>query len=279
MTTSKQVRRPGRIDLFEPTPAPAPAPPRLAIGTAEHQTPTPAELALARHDLLCEDGIAQIVHDMKNPLTTIALESTLIEYRLAAGDYINTAHVVRRINHNVLYLDRMIQDLLDVTSIRSGRFALSCRLTELAALIESVADRAVPSRDQSRVFIECPEHVHAVIDDLRIERVLSNLLDNALKYTPSSSGIVVRLTRVGDRARICVTDAGPGMSADELHHVFEPYQRASTSYGRSGSGLGLFVAKQIVEAHGGTIGVESVRDIGTRFVVTVPATMRSPHEA
>jgi signal transduction histidine kinase len=100
--------------------------------------------------------------------------------------------------------------------------------------------------------------------------VITNLLDNALRYTPSTGGIVVRLSKDLAGAHISICDAGPGLSPEEIAVVFEPYRRAASSLGRAGSGLGLYVSKQIVEAHGGRIGVESVRGMGARFFFALP---------
>ena len=109
-----------------------------------------------------------------------------------------------------------------------------------------------------------------MVDELRIERVIANLLDNALKYTPASASIVVRLSGDRETAHVSICDAGPGLSSAEIGFVFEPYRRALSSAGQSGSGLGLYVSKQIVEAHGGYIGVDSARGAGARFYILAP---------
>lgn len=235
------------------------------------QEPQFSPLASARPlDPLCEDGVAHVVHDMKSPLTTIALETALLDHRLANGDRAGVSVSLGRISDNVMYLDRMVHDLLDVASITNGKLALMITHCELHTLIENVVERMVPTRDQHRVFVEMTERVVVLADDLRIERVLSNLIDNALKYTPPSSGVVIRMLRAGNEARISVTDAGPGMSPSELANIFDPFTRAESSHGRTGSGLGLYVSKKIVEAHGGQIGIESVRGVGSRFFFSLP---------
>jgi signal transduction histidine kinase len=110
------------------------------------------------------------------------------------------------------------------------------------------------------------------IDDLRIQRVVTNLLGNALKFAPRHTHVVVRLEACVDGgARISVIDAGPGMAAAETAYVFERYRRTKSASHFEGSGLGLFVAKQIVEAHGGMIGVDSVPGTGSRFYFELPA--------
>jgi signal transduction histidine kinase len=222
-------------------------------------------------DPLCEDGVAQVVHDMKSPLTTISLETSLLDHRLAAGESMAASDSLARIHHNVLYLDRMVQDLLDVATIKHGSLTLSAQHCELRSLISGVIERAVPTHQQFRVFLEAPEPVYVMADDLRLERVISNLIDNALKYTPASSGVAVRMIRAGVETIVSVTDAGPGIPEAQLATVFEPFTRTETSRGRPGTGLGLYVSKKIIEAHGGRIGVDSVCGFGSRFFFTLPA--------
>jgi signal transduction histidine kinase len=118
--------------------------------------------------------------------------------------------------------------------------------------------------------LDAPLGIDVMLDELRIERVVANLLDNALKYTPVDAPISVSARREGDAATISVADSGPGLTAAEIANLFEPYRRGGAARGRSGTGLGLYVSKQIVEAHGGRIGVESVTGVGARFFFALP---------
>jgi signal transduction histidine kinase len=172
-----------------------------------------------------------------------------------------------------MFLDRLIYDLMDACTLANGEFNLRRTRFDLRQMIEAVVDRIVPWPDRHRVFADVDEHIHILGDELRIERVIGNLLDNALKYSPSSAAIVVSLQRdVHRMARVTVTDGGPGMSPGELAFIFEPYRRASTSAGRHGSGLGLYVSKRIIEAHGGRIEVESIPGKGSQFSFLLPTT-------
>jgi two-component system sensor histidine kinase BaeS len=127
----------------------------------------------------------------------------------------------------------------------------------------------VPTRDRARVFLDAEHRLTLDIDDLRIERVVANLLQNALKYSPRGSGVVVRL-ELEARARISVVDAGPGMTEEEMKLAFTKYWRTPDAVIHEGSGLGLYVARRIVEAHGGTIGVESMCNRGSSFFFELP---------
>lgn len=211
--------------------------------------------------------IVQIVHDFKNPLATIALEMCILEDRLLQAEL---RGAVTRVAQNVAYLDRMVQDLLDAGSMQVDRFTLHCHRIEMRALIEHVIERATATRDRSRVCLDAPAPVFLAVDELRIERVISNLLANALKYSPSTSDVIIRLEARQSVVRVSVIDAGPGIAPDETPQLFGRYQRATTANGHEGTGLGLYVSKRIVEAHGGRIGVDTRHGAGSCFYFELP---------
>jgi signal transduction histidine kinase len=239
------------------------APLRTAAGTGAMERLSRPQSELGHTD------VARVVHDFKGPLATIGLEAEWIDECLAQTDTISARRSLERIRRNVTFLDRMVMELLDLCSIEAGRFVLRCVPTELRALVEHVVDRVVPSRDRARVFLEAAERVTMNIDDLRIERVVANLLHNALRYAPRASGIIVRLEGEPTLTRISVTDAGNALSADELAHIFDERARRSAR-ANEGTGLGLYLSKQIIEAHRGTIGAHSIRGVGTRFFIELP---------
>lgn len=218
------------------------------------------------------EDVAEIVHDLKNPLSTIALEARLLDDKLAHGYPSDTRDALARINRNIEFLDQMVRGLLDLCAFDAGRLELHRRPTELRMLLERIIDRVVPTRDRGRVSLDAAEPLTTSIDDLRIERVVANLLQNALKYGPKITGIVVGLAAMNDAIRVSVTDAGPGMTPAETGYVFDKFRRASTAGSREGSGLGLYVSRKIVEAHGGRIGVTSVQGAGSQFFFELPVT-------
>lgn len=220
---------------------------------------------------LREDEVSQIVHDLRDPLATIALEAYVLDRKLAQGDHSDGRHAVARIIRNVEFLDRIVQDLLDSCAVGDGGLQICRRPTELRALIERVIDRIVSTREGGRVLFEAPFPVTMSVDELRIERVIANLIGNALKYTPKDGRIVVRLEVGALAARISVTDTGPGLGPADQARVFDKYRRCASAGGRQGSGLGLYVSKAIVEAHGGTIGVQSTEGEGSQFYFDLPA--------
>jgi signal transduction histidine kinase len=251
---------------------------KLSIADEPIQAPrTPSGLASVRRSsdgargALRDEDIAEIVHDLKSPLSTIALESELLEVGLGdvAPDSVRGA--VNRITLNVRFLDRMIHDLLDFCSIDAGQFMLQRGQVELQSLIEQVIDRMVASRDRARIRFQSVERIVVDIDDLRIERVIANLIQNAFKYTPACSSVVVTLDRRPQWACVSVIDAGPGVAMSDRMEIFDKYRRVHGERVRDGSGLGLYVSKRIIEAHGGHIGVKSAGN-GACFFFELPLT-------
>jgi K+-sensing histidine kinase KdpD len=232
----------------------------LAVGTRD--------MAL-RHDLPHSE-VARIVHDFKTPLATILLETELLEAKLAAASPIDARRAIDRIARNTEYLGRMVMDLLDLCNFEAGHLELRRDPTDLRTLLEHVIERVVSTHDTGRVKLEIGASATVVLDDLRIERVVANLLENALKYAPKGSPIAVRLDVTPDSTEVSVIDIGRALSACEMENVFDEYRRGGQAKGHEGSGLGLYVSKRIVEAHGGTIGVESMHGVGTRFFFALP---------
>jgi signal transduction histidine kinase len=243
-----------------------PMPRRFARGTLELERVEPGPTVVEVERML-EAEVAEIVHDLKNPLSSITLEAVMLEDKLVRGDRTGGMRSIARIKDNVAYLDRLTLDLLDVCALATGHFQLYREVTDLRALLADVCRRATPGR----VKLDASQSMRVMMDPLRIERVIANLIDNALKYAPGSASIAVRLTGHGGRARVSVIDTGPGIAASELEHIFERYRRATSAGRKSGQGLGLYVCKRIIEAHGGQIGAESSKGVGSHFFFELPA--------
>ncbi len=212
-------------------------------------------------------ALAQLVHDFKGPLSLAALDTQLLLAQLDDGHHVEMVQAIKRVLLNLDYVERMVHDLIDTSAIDGDRFELRRRPTELRELLENVIAR-VPHRE--RIVLEARECVSLELDALRLERVIANLVQNALVYSARDSQVLVRLEVSRELARVSVCDHGPGIARGELAHVFEPFRRAATSYMHDGSGLGLYVSKQIVEAHGGRIGVQSTVGVGSIFYLELP---------
>jgi len=251
-------------------------PPRLVRAKGTHPD-VQAHVAEATRHLAAERSldtyVAALAHDLKSPLAVIDLEARLLASRLESDEI---SRSVQQIKHNVAYMDRMIRDLLDLAADKAGRLEMRREPTSLATLVASVVDRSVSTRDRPRVIVEVSDAPTASIDALRIERVLANLIDNALKFSPVDERIIVRLESREGVARISVIDRGPGLTHEEAAFAFDAYRRAKDAHRHDGVGLGLTVSRCIVEAHGGRICVESVPGAGATFFVELPTLQTKP---
>lgn len=208
------------------------------------------------------DDMAALAHDLRGPLSIIMLEtSVLAELANELGAAAVKGHC-DQIQHNVEYMARLVADLLDLASSDAGQLRLSPARAELGGLVRAVLGATVPSRDRGRVVLAVRKPVHALVDAARIERVIANLIGNALAYTPPESLISVAVEARDGRAHVSVSDTGPGLSAEEARTVFERYRRGP----RGGYGLGLYVCRRIIELHGGEISVTSTPMHGARFL-------------
>jgi K+-sensing histidine kinase KdpD len=200
----------------------------------------------------------------------IALDINVIQNRLPAYASLELRRSLSRIEKNVWCLDRLIHDLRDLAAIDDNSLTIATEQTELSGLVVEAVHRTTPERDLYRVYIEAHGPLTVNADPMRIERVIANLVHNALQCSPSSSRIDVRLDRCSAGARIAVHDAGPGLAPDEAMMVFDQFRRAQTTHGHDSIGLGLFVGRRIVEAHRGSIGVASTFGKGSQFYFVLP---------
>jgi light-regulated signal transduction histidine kinase (bacteriophytochrome) len=227
-----------------------------------------------------DDLLAVVSHDLRNPLSSILLQTEVLLRPSPAEDE-GRARVLRdnaeRIRRSAAHMRALTDDLLDLASIEAHRFTLRLQSVESRGLIEEALLAASPLAEAKRITlaVELIETPKLEVDPERILRVLSNLLGNAIKFTPEGGKINVRAERRGDDLLIAVADTGPGIPADDLPHVFDRYWKAAAS-SKPGSGLGLYIASGIIEAHGGKIWAESSAG-GARFSFTLPLA-RPPSE-
>jgi len=244
-------------------------------------------------DAAREAFLSSVSHDLKTPLASIMGYAQLARRRLGRlGDAggaggaggVGGAEVaavtttIRGIEASAVRMRGLVDDLLELTRAQWGTaLPLKPRPTDLAALVRRiVGDLHVP--ETHRVEVEGPDALRAEIDPDRIERVVSNLLSNALKYSPAGGTIRVCVTRAdgadgadGADAIVSVQDAGVGIPADEVPHVFERFHRGRNVVGRiAGTGVGLASARQIAAAHAGTLAVESAEGVGSTFTLRLP---------
>jgi two-component system, NtrC family, sensor histidine kinase KinB len=215
------------------------------------------------------DEIDLLAHDFRNPLAAISLEATLAGERLEHADHDAMKRGLHRIQRNAEYLARMVEDLLDLGAFDHGHLSMRQRPTELRGLLEQVIERTSAAHEHGRLVLDAPQPITVTIDPVRIERVVANLVQNALKYAPGRA-TVVSLALARSCARVSVADEGPGIDPSEQATIFERYRRGRSAGATDGSGLGLYVSRCIVEAHGGHIGVAAQHGQGSRFYFELP---------
>jgi PAS domain S-box-containing protein len=220
-----------------------------------------------------EDLLAIVSHDLRNPLGVVLASSALLLKSSLPPEKDERARrqveAIQRAGHR---MNRLIRDLLDFASIQGGRLAISRREHDAGELLGVVVDTLEPLAVQKSLQV-CKElglgQLPVWCDHDRMIQALSNVLGNAIKFTPDGGTIRVGIERDGDGVRFFVADTGPGIPADERDHVFDRYFQARRR-NREGIGLGLSIAKGIVDAHGGRIWVESEEGKGCTFFVAMP---------
>jgi signal transduction histidine kinase/CheY-like chemotaxis protein len=222
-----------------------------------------------------EQVLAVVAHDLRNPLSTVSMGTQMLMESLAGAEHAGDRRYVSAITRAAERMDSLIQDLLDVTRWESGQLSINPRLQPLAPVLTEVVEmhRLSAGAERITLHLEMPESLPLVmLDHHRVQQVLSNLLGNALKFTPDGGTVTVRAAPAeGGGIVVSVTDTGPGLPAEQLPHIFSRFWQAERS-DRRGIGLGLAIAKGLVEAHGGEIWVESEPGEGCRFHFTLPVT-------
>jgi len=217
--------------------------------------------------------ISVLAHELRTPLTSIkGCASTLLGHRQMLGEE-RTEDFLRIINDQSDRLRDLIDNVLDLSRIESGTLKVRREPLEVVPLIERVvADFRLRVRDRSVLVESTPGLPRVWADARRIEQVVNNLLDNAIKYSPSPEPVVVKVALSGSKAVISVRDKGPGIPAHEIERVFDKFYRIENAASKHirGSGLGLSICRGLVEAHGGDIWAESRVGDGSVFRFTLP---------
>lgn len=214
-----------------------------------------------------------VAHDLRNPLGV--LKTSL--YLLGPGQELPPEPEIRRIlqivDRQIARLERMVGDFLDMAKIEAGELELQLGVQDASALVHEICELFQGASPRHRIEVSTPDApVRLHCDPLRIEQVVNNLVSNAVKYSPRGGTVRVAVTREADEAVIAVTDQGIGISAEDQQRLFEPFRRVGAARQTvPGLGLGLFVARRLVEAHGGRIEVESRPARGSTFRIHLPA--------
>jgi two-component system, chemotaxis family, sensor kinase Cph1 len=230
----------------------------------ERRLASEARAVRARDDL-----IAVVSHDLKAPLSAILMLTEMMSEASAGDDLRPSAARIRR---SASHMKAMVDDLLDLAKLEAQSFALQLQPMDSRQMVEDALHTASPLAEakQIRMTAELIDSPSLKADSERIFRVLSNLLGNAIKFSPVGATISVRAECNGGELLITVIDHGPGIAADALPHVFDRYWKVQKA-SKVGSGLGLYIAKGIVEAHGGRIWA-ACSDGSTRLTFALPLT-------
>jgi len=230
---------------------------------------------LRRLSALRADFVSLVSHELRSPMAAVIGAARTLQDRWRSLSSSQREAFLALIADETNRLASLIGDVLDTSRIEAGTFSYTFSDVDLTRLVEDAVSTAAIGQDEVRV--------HAVVGALqvppvrgdreRLRQVLTNLIDNAIKYSPAGDVVEVHLQPENGAVRITVADHGPGIPYDQQRLIFEKFGRADVpGVAKPGSGLGLFIARSIAEAHGGTIEVRSRPDEGATFVLTLPAT-------
>ncbi|MFW9877092.1 MAG: PAS domain S-box protein [Candidatus Thorarchaeota archaeon] len=230
-------------------------------------------------DQLRKDLISRVSHELKTPLVSVFASSELLlsVFKDKLGE--DVLELIQMIQKGGKRLNHLVSNLLDITRIEYDKFKLEKELTNLTEVIKESSDemRFLINERNLILVLELSPNIIIEIDRLRIEQVIANLLLNAIKNTPPHGKITINLSKKEDLVEVIVIDTGIGLTEEEMNIIFtrfgkiERYEEGLEYIDIQGSGLGLFISKEIVELHGGTIRAESAgRDKGSTFIVKLP---------
>lgn len=241
---------------------------RLGCVLAQWHDAEMPESARSRDEML-----ALVAHDLRNPLNVIKMGAELMLERLPTDEGFQR----RWLGATIMAADRMNQilnDLVEVSRLEAGQPAIRSERTRLDSLLRNALQLYSFQAEQKGIRLELEDvapEAYVIVDVEAVQRVLSNLLDNALRFTPAGGAIRIRANRQDGDFQIEVADTGSGIQPEHLPHIFDRFYQAKSSH-RAGAGLGLAIAKGIVEAHGGSIWARSTPGAGTTFYFTLRAT-------
>jgi signal transduction histidine kinase len=217
-----------------------------------------------------DEVLAIVAHDLRAPLNAVQTSAAfLMDVELAEPERRRLLHVIRRAASG---MNGLIEDLLDVARMESGAFTVDLHRLDFGALAAEVCEQFRPQATEGGRTLECDverDIPPVSVDRDGMSRVLENLIGNALKFTRAGGSVTVRVRRQGDGVSCAVADTGVGIPRDELPHLFERFWQARR-YRRGGAGLGLAIARGVVEAHGSQLSVESELGRGSVFSFVLP---------
>jgi signal transduction histidine kinase len=227
-----------------------------------------------------DEFLSVAAQELKTPVTSLrGFAQVTLRRREKTGvlDPQQVWHAFRVIDRQSDRLSRLVSHLLDISRIDAGQLALDPVLAELTTVVRDVAQTAQATASRHTIVVRAPAAVWARVDRLRLEQVLMDLLDNAIKYSPEGGQIDVEVVQPAPgTVELAVRDRGIGIPPEHRHHIFDRFAQAHAGSYYGGMGLGLYVSRHIVELHGGQLQAHFPPDGGTRFVVRLPTDVPAP---
>ena len=219
-----------------------------------------------RAERIQQDFIAMASHDLLTPITVLRARAQLLQRR-QSYDEASTTSILEQTTR----MERMIIDLRELVQVEGSQLTLRVAPVDLGELAHQAADRVRSQQTGHRVRLEAPEEsIVGQWDQDRLGQVLDNILGNAIKYSPAGGEVVIRVEAAPGEARLSVADEGPGIPPTVVPHLFERFYRGEHHAGDAGLGLGLYISRMLVEAHGGRIWVTAGTGSGSTFTIALP---------
>jgi signal transduction histidine kinase len=216
-----------------------------------------------------------VAHDIRNPLASLRLAVDLLASDRPLPAEPQLRRTIDILSRQINQLDRMVGDFLDMAKIEAGELELSIADHDVRTIVDDTLELLEPT-SRSRVIVTMPRApVILPCDAVRIGQALTNLVSNAIKYSPPEEPIEITVQHTSDEVTIVIADHGVGISRESREHIFEPFRRGAARTSVPGTGLGLYNVQRIVQAHGGRIEVESVPSVGSTFRVRLPTSRSS----
>lgn len=231
-------------------------------------------------DQLKSEFVNAVTHELRTPLTSVVGYAELLEDEISGSLTQHQREFVRQIQLGSTRLEYLLNDLLDFARLEAGTFRLRCEATDASAKVKEVVESLRPLAEAAALDLRviCPdEPLVLVMDGQRMGQVVINFVSNALKFTPPRGRIEIRIGLDGESLRCEVEDTGEGIVREDLPKLFKRFSQLKGGVAKGkGTGLGLAISKALVEAHGGSIGVESTPGVGSTFWFTLPMQPSEP---
>ena len=234
-----------------------------------------AEIAERKRGAALRDEFLSVAaHELKTPLTSLRGFAQLLMRQIdrdEAPNPVRLRQALSAIDQQSAKLARLVNQLLDVSRIDAGKLILERKVADVVGLVEDVVATARVNTFRHEFAVRAPSAALALVDPLRLEQVLRNLVDNAIKYSPDGGPIEIEVSKSREEGvRVVVADRGLGVPKSERPRIFERFFQAHADHRLGGMGLGLYISRQIAELHGGRLDAEFPREGGTRMLLRVP---------